>query len=64
MTATQIKAQIEIQKTHLAINKSRMDQEEIEWVNANIADLQSRIPQGRYEEKVAKFGWKSVERNA
>ena len=31
---------------------------------ANIADLKSRLPQARYDDKVARYGWRSVERNA
>lgn len=64
MTATQIKDMIANEQNHLALNKNRMDSDELAWVNAKIADLESKLTQGRYEEKVLKYGWKSVERNA
>ena len=31
---------------------------------ANIADLKARLPRARYDDKVARYGWRSVERNA
>jgi len=31
---------------------------------ANIADLKARLPQARHQDKVTRYGWRSVERNA
>ena len=35
-----------------------------EMILANIESLKSRLPEARYDDKVARYGWKSVERNA
>ena len=35
-----------------------------EMILANIKSLKARLPQARYDDKVARYGWRSVERNA
>ena len=35
-----------------------------EMILANIESLKSRLPEARHNDEVARYGWKSVERNA
>jgi len=63
-TTEQIKNEIALEKNQLAMWKGKMDQSEIDWINAKISDLKAMLPQARHEDKVRAFGWKSVERNA
>lgn len=63
-TTEQIKTEIEIEKNYLVMWKGKMDQSEIDWVNAKISDLNAMLPQALYNDKVSAYGWKSVERNA
>lgn len=35
-----------------------------EMILANIESLKSRLPEARHDDEVARYGWKSVERNA
>jgi hypothetical protein len=44
--------------------QGKMDQSEIDWINAKISDLKAMLSQARYNDKVLAYGWKSVERNA
>ena len=48
----------------LAMWNGRMDQSEIDWINAKISELKAMLPQARHNDKVRAFGWRSVERNA
>lgn len=63
-TTERIKREIRIEENYLALWKGKMDQSEIDWVNAKISDLKAMLPQARYNDKVLAYGWKSVERNA
>lgn len=63
-TTERIKSEIAIEENYLAMWKGKMDQSEIDWVNAKISDLKAMLPQARYNDKVLAYGWKSVERNA
>ena len=63
-TTEQIKTEIAIEENYLVMWKGKMDQSEIDWVNAKISELQAMLPQARYNDKVSAYGWKSVERNA
>jgi flagellar biosynthesis chaperone FliJ len=63
-TTEQIKNEIALEKNQLAMWKGKMDQSEIDWINAKISDLKAMLPQARYNNKVLTYGWKSVERNA
>jgi hypothetical protein len=63
-TTEQIKNEIAIEKNQLAMWQGKMDQSEIDWINAKISDLKAMLPQARYNDKVLAYGWKSVERNA
>ena len=63
-TTETIKREIRIEENYLQLWKGKMDQSEIDWVNAKISDLKAMLPQARYNDKVRAFGWKSVERNA
>ena len=63
-TTERIKREISIEENYLAMWKGKMDQSEIDWVNAKISDLKAMLPQARYNDKVLAYGWKSVERNA
>ena len=63
-TTEEIKREISIEENYLAMWKGKMNQSEIDWVNAKISDLKSMLPQAKYNDKVRAFGWKSVERNA
>ena len=63
-TTERIKREISIEENYLAMWKGKMDQSEIDWVNAKISDLKAMLPQARYNDKVVAYGWKSVERNA
>jgi len=63
-TTERIKREIRIEENYLQLWKGKMDQSEIDWVNAKISDLKAMLPQARYNEKVLAYGWKSVERNA
>jgi len=63
-TTEGIKREIRIEENYLQLWKGKMDQSEIDWVNAKISDLKAMLPQARYNEKVLAYGWKSVERNA
>lgn len=63
-TTERIKSEIAIEENYLAMWKGKMDQSEIDWVNAKISDLKAMLPQARYNDKVVAYGWKSVERNA
>ena len=62
-TTERIKREISIEENYLAMWKGKMDQSEIDWVNAKISDLKAMLPQARYNDKVLAYGWKSVERN-
>ena len=35
-----------------------------DWILASIQSLKARLPEARYDDQVARYGWKSVERNA
>jgi len=35
-----------------------------DWILASIKSLKARLPQARYDDQVARYGWRSVERNA
>ena len=63
-TTERIKREIRIEENYLAMWKGKMDQSEIDWVNAKISDLKAMLPQARYNDRVLAYGWKSVERNA
>tara|TARA_A200000159_G_scaffold32336_1_gene28964 strand:- start:50 stop:250 length:201 start_codon:yes stop_codon:yes gene_type:complete len=63
-TTEQIKNEIALEKNQLAMWKGKMDQSEIDWINAKISDLKAMLPQAHYNTKVLTYGWKSVERNA
>ena len=63
-TTEQIKNEIALEKNQLAMWKGKMDQSEIDWINAKISDLKAMLSQARYNDKVLAYGWKSVERNA
>lgn len=63
-TTETIKREIRIEENYLQLWKGKMDQSEIDWVNAKISDLKAMLPQARYNDKVVAYGWKSVERNA
>ena len=63
-TTEQIKNEIALEKNQLAMWKGKMDQSEIDWINAKISDLKAMLPQARYNDKVLAYGWRSVERNA
>ena len=63
-TTERIKREIRIEENYLQLWKGKMDQSEIDWVNAKISDLKAMLPQARYNDKVVAYGWKSVERNA
>jgi hypothetical protein len=63
-TTEQIKNEIAIEKNQLAMWQGKMDQSEIDWINAKISDLKAMLPKARYNDKVLAYGWKSVERNA
>ena len=63
-TTETIKREIRIEENYLQLWKGKMDQSEIDWVNAKISDLKAMLPQARYNDKVLAYGWKSVERNA
>lgn len=63
-TTETIKREIRIEENYLQLWKGKMDQSEIDWVNAKISDLKAMLPQARYSDKVRAFGWESVERNA
>jgi len=64
MTTKQILTQIELDKAQLQMWKGRMEQSEINWLNARIAELKAMLPGARHNDKVRAFGWRSVERNA
>jgi hypothetical protein len=64
MTAKQIITQIELDKAQLQMWKGRMEQSEINWLNARIAELKAMLPGARHNDKVNAFGFASVERNA
>jgi len=63
-TTERIKREIRIEENYLQLWKGKMDQSEIDWINAKISDLKAMLPQARYNDKVLAYGWKSVERNA
>ena len=63
-TTEQIKNEIAIEKNQLAMWQGKMDQSEIDWINARISELTAMLPQARHQDQVRAFGWKSVERNA
>jgi len=63
-TTEQIKNEIALEKNQLAMWKGKMDQSEIDWINAKISDLKAMLPQARHNDKVNAFGFASVERNA
>lgn len=63
-TTEQIKTEIAIEENQLAMWNGRMDQSEIDWINARISELKAMLPQARHDDKVSAYGWKSVERNA
>ncbi len=63
-TTEQIKSEIALEQNQLAMWNGRMDQSEIDWINARISKLKAMLPQARYNDKVRAFGWRSVERNA
>lgn len=63
-TIEQIKNEIALEENQLAMWNGRMDQSEIDWINAKISELKAMLPQARHDDKVRAFGWRSVERNA
>ena len=63
MTAKQIITQIELDEAQLKMWEGKMEQSEINWLNARIAELKAMLPQAKHNDKVRAFGWKSVERN-
>ena len=63
-TTEQIKTEIALEENQLAMWNGRMDQSEIDWINAKISELKAMLPQARHDDKVRAFGWRSVERNA
>ena len=63
-TTEQIKTEIAIEENQLAMWNGRMDQSDIDWINARISELKAMLPQARHDDKVSAYGWKSVERNA
>tara|TARA_A200000159_G_scaffold159412_2_gene178000 strand:+ start:637 stop:837 length:201 start_codon:yes stop_codon:yes gene_type:complete len=63
-TTEQIKTEIALEENQLAMWNGRMDQSEINWINARISELKAMLPQARHNDKVRAFGWRSVERNA
>lgn len=62
-TTEEIKTEIAIEENYLAMWKGKMDQSEIDWVNARISELNAMLPQAKYNDKVRAYGWESVERN-
>lgn len=62
-TTEQINREIAIEENYLQLWKGKMDQSEIDWVNAKISELNAMLPQAKYNDKVLAYGWKSVERN-
>jgi len=64
MTEEQIQREIRLDKLQMQMWKGQMDQSEIDWKLARIAELKAMLPQARHQDKVKAFGWKSVERNA
>jgi hypothetical protein len=64
MTEEQIQREIRLDKLQMQMWKGKMDQSEIDWKLARIAELKAMLPQARHQDKVKAFGWKSVERNA
>ena len=64
MTEEQIQREIRLDKLQMQMWKGKMDQSEIDWELARIAELKAMLPQARHQDKVKAFGWKSVERNA
>jgi hypothetical protein len=62
-TTERIKREIAIEENYLAMWKGKIDQSEIDWVNAKIFDLKAMLPQARHNDKVLAYGWKSVEKN-
>jgi hypothetical protein len=64
MTEEQIQREIRLDKLQMQMWKGQMDQGEIDWKLARIAELKAMLPQARHQDKVKAFGWKSVERNA
>jgi hypothetical protein len=64
MTEEQIQREIRLDKLQMQMWKGKMDQSEIDWKFARIAELEAMLPQARHQDKVKAFGWKSVERNA
>ena len=64
MTEEQIQREIRLDKLQMQMWKGKMDQSEIDWKLARIAELEAMLPQARHQDKVKAFGWKSVERNA
>jgi hypothetical protein len=63
-TTEQIKREIALEENQLVMWKGKMDQGEIDWINAKISDLKAMLPKARYDNKVLAYGWESVERNA
>lgn len=35
-----------------------------DWILASIKSLKARLPHARHDDEVARYGWRSVERNA
>lgn len=64
MTEEQIQREIRLDKLQMQMWKGQMDQSEIDWKLARIAELKAMLPQARHQDKVKAFGWKSMERNA
>lgn len=64
MTAEQILREIELDKAQLQMWKGRMEQSEINWLNARIAELKAMLPRAKHNDKINRFGFASVERNA
>ena len=64
MTEEQIQREIRLDKLQMQMWKGKMDQSEVDWKLARIAELKAMLLQARHQDKVKAFGWKSVERNA
>ena len=63
MTTEQINGEIAIEQAYMVMWKHDMEQSEIDWKHARIAELRAMLPQAKHNDKVRAYGWKSVERN-
>ncbi len=64
MTAKQIITQIELDKAQLQMWKGRMEQSDINWLNARIIELKAMLPGAKHNDRINAVGFASVERNA